>query len=350
MTESFGASCPTPYQLLEDGDPTATAALCENLHQYGYAIVRFSPAAEAEVAALRTGAADFFGLATADKAAIGDFRFVGDTYAGYRDSIACDAEFLEMHTDSTGGTYPALAKPLGLSAAVAALHTRLDGMSRRILSILAAHIGVAEEALLSPLDPPTSAPTDATEQDVSRGGNDDRADLSASVLRVCHYRRRPGAVGAEADAGPAQADAADAELEVLFDAHTDSFSDEWKPHLALSEQLNGKPFERRYAMGFSNGGYFASFLALEGLWAMDGAALSAAGRSFIDEANLAGIKPPIFIAVGAQDTDTTVASAQTLAKVLKTQGWPHRLVIDPERGHELRHNDLLRAAELWEKE
>ena len=219
---SFGASCPTPYQLLEDGDPTATAALCENLHQYGYAIVRFSPAAEAEVAALRTGAADFFGLATADKAAIGDFRFVGDTYAGYRDSIACDAEFLEMHTDSTGGTYPALAKPLGLSAAVAALHTRLDGMSRRILSILAAHIGVAEEALLSPLDPPTSAPTDATEQDVSRGGNDDRADLSASVLRVCHYRRRPGAVGAEADAGPAQADAADAELEVLFDAHTDS--------------------------------------------------------------------------------------------------------------------------------
>ena len=37
-------------------------------------------------------------------------------------------------------------------------------------------------------------------------------------------------------------------------------------------------------------------------------------------------QPPIFIAV--QDTDT-VASAQTLAKVLKTQGWPHRLVIAP---------------------
>ena len=207
---------PLPYAALHDGDAASTAQLCEDLHERGYALVRFAPAAAVEVSAVRATAAAFFHLDAVDKAAIGDFRFVGDTYAGYRDSAACDAEFLEVHTNAAGGTYPPLAKPPGLSEAAAALHTRLDGMSRRILSILAAHIGVPDAALLSPLDPP-GAPSRA-ERVLAASGAADQAELSASVLRVCHYRRRPGAVSDTA----AAAEDDDAEVEVLFDAHTDS--------------------------------------------------------------------------------------------------------------------------------
>ena len=129
---------PIPFDDLASSSSTAHSDFCERLHAHGFAVVRFSSAAATEVAALRELAAGFFSLAPEDKTAIGDFRFVGDTYAGYRDSASIDAEFLEVHTTDTNGTYPPLAKPAGLSKAAAALQLAV-AMSRRMLVVLIAH-------------------------------------------------------------------------------------------------------------------------------------------------------------------------------------------------------------------
>ena len=86
---------PICYGSLLSGCEEATTDFCERLHRHGYALLRFPPEAVAEVQALRALAAGFFALPPAEKNAIGDFRFVGDTYSGYRDSASIDAEFLE---------------------------------------------------------------------------------------------------------------------------------------------------------------------------------------------------------------------------------------------------------------
>lgn len=208
---SMEETLPIAYEALEGGDARAVADFCASLHAQGFAIVRFTPAAHLEVVAMRAAAAGFFQLEKAEKAAVGDLRYVGDTYAGYRDSATIDAEFLELHTTSAGDAYPPLPKSPDLSTAGAALHARLDAMSRCMLSILAAHIDVPAEAFLAPLDPPTAVPLAAA------------TGLTSSVLRVCHYRGRRGGGGAAAAATSAsvRGGAAD-EIEVLFDEHTDS--------------------------------------------------------------------------------------------------------------------------------
>ena len=193
---------PIDYAAIAAGAADAVADFVERLHSHGYAVVRFEPAAEAEVAALRSLAAQFFALPSERKKAIGDLHSVGSTYAGYRDSASIDAEFLEVHTTPTG-TYPPLAQPEGMSGAAAALFNRLDDMARLLLSVLATSgLGVDAEALLAPLDAPCAA-ADTLHDDGAEEG------VSASVLRVCHYRRRAAEAGATG-------------LEVLFEEHTDS--------------------------------------------------------------------------------------------------------------------------------
>ena len=77
---------------------------CELLHTRGFAIVRLPACAHAEAAAVREAASTFFALEKDEKRAVGDFRVVGDTYVGYRDTAAtrqdCDAEFLEVPLDA----------------------------------------------------------------------------------------------------------------------------------------------------------------------------------------------------------------------------------------------------------
>ena len=66
---------------VEAGGPSR-AAFCRTLHERGYAALRLPDDASAEVSAIRAAATAFFALPSSDKAELGDFKFVGSTYAG----------------------------------------------------------------------------------------------------------------------------------------------------------------------------------------------------------------------------------------------------------------------------
>ncbi|WP_437987484.1 alpha/beta hydrolase [Sorangium sp. So ce117] len=131
------------------------------------------------------------------------------------------------------------------------------------------------------------------------------------------------------------------------DAAAPALLEEWMRAEALMERILGGTFGGRYVMGFSNGGYFASYVALEGLVAVDGAALVGAGRMVIEEHLFSEERPPIFIAVGELELASTIASAENLADVLTQHGWEHELVVHPGRGHEIHADDFSRAWETW---
>ncbi|WP_437873450.1 alpha/beta hydrolase [Sorangium sp. So ce363] len=131
------------------------------------------------------------------------------------------------------------------------------------------------------------------------------------------------------------------------DAAAPALLEEWMRAEALMERILGGTFGGRYVMGFSNGGYFASYVALEGLVAVDGAALVGAGRMLIEEHLFSEERPPIFIAVGELELASTIASAENLADVLTQHGWEHELVVHPGRGHEIHADDFSRAWETW---
>ncbi|WP_437747551.1 dienelactone hydrolase family protein [Sorangium sp. So ce302] len=131
------------------------------------------------------------------------------------------------------------------------------------------------------------------------------------------------------------------------DAAAPALLDEWMRAEALMARILGGTFGGRYVMGFSNGGYFASYVALEGLVAVDGAALVGAGRMVIEEHLFSEERPPIFIAVGELELASTIASAENLADVLTQHGWEHELVVHPGRGHEIHADDFSRAWETW---
>ncbi|MGK3983886.1 dienelactone hydrolase family protein [Sorangium sp. So ce136] len=131
------------------------------------------------------------------------------------------------------------------------------------------------------------------------------------------------------------------------DAAAPALVEEWMRAEALLARILGGPFGRRYVMGFSNGGYFASYVALEGLVDVDGAGLVGAGRMVIEEHLFSQERPPIYIAVGDQELASTVASAENLADVLTQHGWEHELVVHPGRGHEIRADDFTGAWQTW---
>jgi predicted esterase len=132
------------------------------------------------------------------------------------------------------------------------------------------------------------------------------------------------------------------------DAHAVELMAEMDTRIALLEGHLGVDLSTRYVLGFSNGGYFASYIGLEGWWApLAGAGLVAAGRSFVDTALLSSEQPPIYIAAGALDGQQIQDSAQNLAYVLSLEGWPHQYVLHPQSGHELSAADFASAWALW---
>lgn len=235
----LSASAPLPVATLLDEMAAGmhgpvTREFCSQMHLRSFALLRLPPSMRAEVDAMRDAAAAFFNLSAERKAAVGDFRVVGDTYVGYRDSAACDAEFLELHVTANGRAFPEVSSEL--SASMVALHRRLSRLGRSLLRGMAAHIGVDPAAFLAPLSPLDSELEGATDPDPSCGPSCEPSKLSSTVLRLCHYRSSKSergvggrGVGAICDSSSEQvSEQVSAQVseqvseQVLFDEHTDS--------------------------------------------------------------------------------------------------------------------------------
>lgn len=133
----------------------------------------------------------------------------------------------------------------------------------------------------------------------------------------------------------------------LVDTEAPALLAAWMRAEARLSQVLGRTFSRRYLIGFSNGGYFASYIALEGLLEIGGAGLVGAGRSIIEEDLFSQERPPIYIAVGELEIAAVIASAENLADMLTQHGWEHTLVVHPGRRHEIQGDDFLLAWETW---
>lgn len=131
------------------------------------------------------------------------------------------------------------------------------------------------------------------------------------------------------------------------DAEATKILRRFKDAEAQIEKARGVTFARRYLIGFSNGGYFAAYLGLEGLLAMDGVGVVGAGRTTIDESRLARRRPPFYVAVGEDEADFTQRDAEHLASVLSLRQWPVEYVVHYARGHALEADDLALAWVTW---
>jgi predicted esterase len=132
------------------------------------------------------------------------------------------------------------------------------------------------------------------------------------------------------------------------DAEAQAILARWADAQARIEAITFVSFARRYVLGFSNGGYFAAYLGLEGLLPVDGVGVVGAGRTAVDESRTGRRRPPFYLAVGDKEADFTQADAEHLASLLSLREWPIEYVIHPGRGHELRADDLDAAWLTWQ--
>lgn len=103
-------------------------------------------------------------------------------------------------------------------------------------------------------------------------------------------------------------------------AHEDALLAQWSQARAIVEARE-RAFDEVFVVGFSNGAYYASSLAMRGRLEVDGYAVFAGGMAYgasADEARRA----PIF--VGVCSKDSTADHARALERALKKAGWPHR--------------------------
>ncbi len=94
---------------------------------------------------------------------------------------------------------------------------------------------------------------------------------------------------------------------------------DWKDAIAEAEQKTGAPFDEVFAVGFSNGAYYASSLLARAPIALDGYAVFAGGMAYTPRTKVE--RAPIF--VGVCDKDSTAPKARELVALLKKLKWPH---------------------------
>ena len=121
----------------------------------------------------------------------------------------------------------------------------------------------------------------------------------------------------------------------------------WAEAQARAAKMAGVRFDKRYLVGFSNGGYFTAYVVLEGLTPLDGAAIVGSGRTSVDESRMASAHPPLYLAVGDQEALSTRQDAENLDQVLTRHAWPVTFTVHPQRAHELHQDDLVAAWAAW---
>ena len=111
---------------------------------------------------------------------------------------------------------------------------------------------------------------------------------------------------------------------------------EWMNAKALLEARHGRPFEKTYVFGFSNGAYYGAALALRGRLKVDGYALFAGGGGTYLKRHASGVtdRPPIYVGYGKKDRTASHDSYQ-LGMMLRSLGWPYKLVGRRRVGHSM---------------
>lgn len=95
---------------------------------------------------------------------------------------------------------------------------------------------------------------------------------------------------------------------------------QWKTAIAEAEEKMGAPFDEIFAVGFSNGAYYASSLVARAPIDLDGYAVFAGGMAYTPQNPTR--RAPIF--VGICSKDSTAEHARKLVKLLVKHKWPHK--------------------------
>jgi predicted esterase len=107
--------------------------------------------------------------------------------------------------------------------------------------------------------------------------------------------------------------------------HEDALITEWNAARAELEKRAGKPFDRVFLFGFSNGAYYAASLAVRDRIQVDGYAVFAGG-SGAKHLKQAGARTtrraPIYVGWGDRDRDRR--DQEKLGKMLRELGWPSK--------------------------
>lgn len=103
-------------------------------------------------------------------------------------------------------------------------------------------------------------------------------------------------------------------------AHEKKLLAQWKVAIAEAEKQTGHSFDEVFAVGFSNGAYYASSLVARAPFPIDGYAVFAGGGPYTPQQPPK--KAPIF--VGICSKDSTAKQARKLVKLLKKHRWPHK--------------------------
>ncbi len=112
---------------------------------------------------------------------------------------------------------------------------------------------------------------------------------------------------------------------------------------AAVEAREGAPFDEVFVMGFSNGAYYASSLALRGRLDVDGYAVFAGGsapKGTERAARATKNRRPVFVGIASRDD--TAKKGRELAKLLDRVRWPHETSSRPV-GHVVADAQLERA-------
>jgi len=122
---------------------------------------------------------------------------------------------------------------------------------------------------------------------------------------------------------------------------------EWMDAKSFIEQREGFTFDEVFVMGFSNGAYYASSLALRGRLDVDGYGVFAGGsapKGTVNAARKIKNRRPVFLAIASKDT-TTAKKARELGDALKDLSWPHQ-VASRRVGHVIADAHLERGLEF----
>ncbi len=124
---------------------------------------------------------------------------------------------------------------------------------------------------------------------------------------------------------------------------------EWMEAKKTLEARDGA-YDEVFVMGFSNGAYYSSSLALRGKLAVDGYAVFAGGSAPKgSESRAKSVKARVPVFVGIASKDETAKKGKELAKLLADLKWPHKTNTKPV-GHVVADDQLEAALSYLRKE